>query len=314
MPHLLFIAPEDMSEAVLAAAAYEAALAAVPGAAATIVCAPEARDLYRAAPGLKSLRAWDASEGFAPWLTLAWSKARAPFDLVVDLRNAPASYAVRAKRRIRRRSSRLLRHRLEDFAALFGDERLAPRLWLDDAAREAAAAFASDGPLLVLAPGAESDSKTWPGERFAAVARRLVGGAGPLSGARVIVLGEAERTRSVAASLDADGVPALDAAGKLDLLASAALLERATLLIANANPLMQIGAAMGAPTLGLFGPTDERVFGPTGPRSRALRGRAYEEIMALEHAGLDARPLMDDLSVDAVEAAALDLLHAGGLS
>ena len=76
------------------------------------------------------------------------------------------------------------------------------------------------------------------------------------------------------------------------------------------NALTHIAAAVGAPTLTLFGPTDERVRAPSGPRARTLRGRDLEAIAA---SGLDERAAMDDVSVDAVEAAALDLLHAGGL-
>ena len=93
----------------------------------------------------------------------------------------------------------------------------------------------------------------------------------------------------------------------LDLLAAAALAERATLTIGNDNALTHITAAMGAPTLTLFGPTDERVRAPRGPRVRTLRGKSFED------AALDEGAAMDDISIDAVEAAALDLLHAGGL-
>jgi ADP-heptose:LPS heptosyltransferase len=110
--------------------------------------------------------------------------------------------------------------------------------------------------------------------------------------------------------LDADGVAALDLGQGLDLLAAAALMERATLVIGNDNALTHIAAAMGAPTLTLFGATDERVRAPFGPRARTLRGRSLEAIAA---APLDEARAMEDVSIDAVEAAALELLHAGGL-
>ncbi len=88
-------------------------------------------------------------------------------------------------------------------------------------------------------------------------------------------------------------------------------MERATLCLGNDNALTHIAAAMGAPTLTLFGPTDERARAPFGPRVRTLRGRGLAEIAALT--GLDANTAMEDVSIDAVEAEALDLLHAGGL-
>jgi ADP-heptose:LPS heptosyltransferase len=128
----------------------------------------------------------------------------------------------------------------------------------------------------------------------------------------VILLGaaarDAETIGAIASSLDADGIAALNMAQGLDLLAAAALMERATLCIGNDNALTHIAAAAGAPTLTIFGPTDERVRAPYGPRTRALRGRSFAEVSALDGAGA-----MEDVSTDAVEAAALELLRAGGL-
>jgi ADP-heptose:LPS heptosyltransferase len=88
-------------------------------------------------------------------------------------------------------------------------------------------------------------------------------------------------------------------------------MERAIICIGNDNALTHIAAAMGAPTLTLFGPTDERVRAPFGPRTRTLRARSLEDIAAQPE--LDAQGAMEDVSIDAVEAAALELLHAGGL-
>jgi ADP-heptose:LPS heptosyltransferase len=85
-------------------------------------------------------------------------------------------------------------------------------------------------------------------------------------------------------------------------------MERATLCIGNDNALTHIAAAAGAPTLTVFGPTDERVRAPYGPRTRTLRGRSLAETSTLDGGGA-----IEDVSTDAVEAAALELLHAGGL-
>ena len=239
---------------------------------------------------------------------------RLRYDVIIDARGGFPGRIIPAQRRIRLAPATMPRHRLEEWSLALGAERtLAPSISIDDRAREDAASIAEAGPLLILAPGGVTADKRWPPERFAAVARRLV--SGPLADARVVVLGaaprDAEVTRVIVSSLDADGVPALDLGGGLDLLAAAALMERATLCLGNDNALTHIAAAMGAPTLTLFGPTDERVRAPYGPRTRTLRGRGLEEIAALP--ALDAAAAMEDVSIDAVEAAALELLHAGGL-
>jgi len=304
---VLFLAPADLGETVLATGALAHVLG--EGEPLTILTSKDAAPLFRAAPGLKAKYTVEGAGDVGPFIELAWSRRGRRFDLALDLRRSPASLVIPAKRRLALKQPEVLRHFSEDLSELVGSERtLAPTIWLDDRARQAAANVAPDtAPVLLIAPGGLNAAKRWPHERFAAVARRLATGA--LNGARIVVLSAATRDDEIAArivsSLDADGVPASGAG--LDLLAAAALAERATLTIGNDNALTHISAAMGAPTLTLFGPTDERVRSPRGPRARTLRGKSFEE------AALDEGAAMDDISIDAVEAAALDLLHAGGL-
>jgi len=311
MTSVLFLAPPDLGEAVLATGAL--AHAARDGANVQVVCTPEAAPLFVAAPNTK-LRLTQAEWGPLTGLGLWFELARQRFDLVIDGRGGFPGNALPTARRVSLKPAAVLRHRSEDWAAALGAERmLPPKLWIADYARAAAAAVAPEGAVLALAPGGAHAAKRWPAERFAAVARRLA--TGPLAGASIVVLGAAARdaalTRAIVSSLDADGVPALDLGQGLDLAGAAALMERATLCIGNDNALTHIAAAMGAPTLALFGPTDERVRAPSGPRARTLRGRSFAELAA--RADLDDKHAMDDVSIDAVEAAALQLLHAGGL-
>lgn len=310
MAWIIFLAPADLGETVLASGAVAHALRD-PGDELTIVGGPEAAALFRGAPSAKICLPEQGALTFAMGVRLQPVRC----DILIDAQGGMAGRVIPANARIKLKPASVLRHLVEAWGEAAGVERaLAPKLWVDEAARTAAAEVVSDAaPLLVLAPGGVTAAKRWPQERFAAVARRLVDG--PLQSARVVVLGAAARdadiTRAIVSSLDADGVAARDLGQGLDLLAAAALMERATLCVGNDNALTHIGAAMGAPTLTLFGPTDERVRAPYGPRARTLRGRRLEEIAASP--ALDAGAAMGDIGIDAVEAAALDLLHAGGL-
>lgn len=308
MATILFLAPADLGETVLASGALSAALSDERDL--VSLCVPdEARPLFRAVPGLRVFTPWRSAGRFVFFALLRGVR----YDTVIDARRGWPGRIMPARRRIRLDEAKVLRHRVEEWTEAAGAAKpLAPVITLDDQARADAARVAGDASqILVIAPGGVTADKRWAPERFAAVARRLAGG--PLSGAQVIVLGaatrDAEITRTIVSSLHADGVPARVEA--LDLLAAAALMERATLCLGNDNVLTHIAAAMGAPTLTVFGGTDERVRAPYGPRARTLRGRSLEEIAALPT--LDAGAAMEDVSIDAVEAAATDLLHAGGL-
>jgi ADP-heptose:LPS heptosyltransferase len=163
-----------------------------------------------------------------------------------------------------------------------------------------------EGPILAVAPAANWIGKTWPAERFALVARELLGPRGPLAGGRLMVLG---------GPTDRDTLPALrsvaprerliDLVGREDLLVSYAALKRARLFIGGDSGLMHMAAAAGAPTLGLFGPSDERLYAPWGPRARTVRGpRGFGEIRAQDPDLNQAICHMMELRVGAVTAAA----------
>lgn len=65
---------------------------------------------------------------------------------------------------------------------------------------------------------------------------------------------------------------ATDLVGEIDLPTLAGVLARCDLLICTDTPLLQLAAAMGTPTVGLFGPTD-------GTRGGAY-GRAHRVVQA----------------------------------
>ncbi|MGH7016379.1 MAG: glycosyltransferase family 9 protein, partial [Caulobacteraceae bacterium] len=64
----------------------------------------------------------------------------------------------------------------------------------------------------------------------------------------------------------------IDLVGREGLLTCYAALKHARLFIGNDSGLMHLAAAAGAPTLGLFGPSNEALYAPWGPLSRVARG------------------------------------------
>jgi ADP-heptose:LPS heptosyltransferase len=192
------------------------------------------------------------------------------------------------------------------------DEPAAPYIYTSPAIEAYADELtAGTGPILALAPAANWVGKTWPVERFSQVAMRLLRSPGPMSGGRLMVLG-GPGDEALARSLkDVALHRFIDLAGKVDLLTAFACLKRARLFIGNDSGAMHLAAASGCPTIGLFGPSDERLYAPYGPSTRVVRGpRAFEEIHAVDPGFSQALCHMMDLSVDRVANAAVDLLKA----
>jgi heptosyltransferase-2 len=124
------------------------------------------------------------------------------------------------------------------------------------------------GRFIALAPGSRWDTKRWPVERFADLARRL-GRERPV----VIVRGPGEEAlvEAIRRGFGPPGEGALLDSGPLEPTACVHLLAHAALLVANDSGALHMGEAAAIPVVGLFGPTTPaQGFGPRGPRSTAM--------------------------------------------
>lgn len=295
---ILFITSNRLGDAVLTTGLLGHLVDTRPEARFTIACGPIPAPLFRAVPRLADLIALPKRRWAGHWLTLWRRTVGRRWGLVVDLRDSAVSRLIRADRRAVYRMSGQGLHKVEDLGRLF---RLtpppSPRLWLDDAARaEAAARLGGPGPFLAVGPAANWPGKEWPADRFAELADRLTGPAGPLAGARTLVLagpGEEARCRPVLDRLGPDR--AVDLVGRTDPLLAGACLARARLYIGNDSGLMHLAAAAGTPTLGLFGPTPADIYGPWGPHAALVLApdapQPEERMRRLEPAAVEAAAL-----------------------
>lgn len=147
-------------------------------------------------------------------------------------------------------------------------------------------------------PGGVNLRKRWPAERFAALAERL----GAEHGARAVVVGADSDFDAAAPALRVPG--ALNAVGRFSLLQTAALMSRCRVYVGNDSAPLHIAAAVGTPTVGIFGPTRAERLAPRGPGCAWVgAGRrcspCYFEIVGAEKA-CGSCDCMDGISVEAV--------------
>ena len=302
---ILFITSNRLGDAVLSTGLLSHLASAHAGARITVACGPVPAPIFRAAPGVERIIPLTKARRGGHWVRLWRHCVMTAWDLVVDLRDTPVSRLIRARRRVvwRRPSAPL--HKVEELAAVLDlAPPPAPRLWFDDAAETEARAWIPDGPpILALAPTANWRGKEWPADRFVALAERLTGSAGILAGARVAVIAAPDERDRAEVVLDAlaSGGP-IDLIGRGDPLAAGACLARCALFVGNDSGLMHIAAAVGTPTLGLFGPGQPDVYRPWGPRAaHIVAPRSEEEGTHTKGADLMAR-IEPDAALRAAEA------------
>ena len=168
------------------------------------------------------------------------------------------------------------------------------------------AAWKSAGGLLVgVSPGAAfGTAKRWPAENFAELARRMNNQWGAIS----IFFGSPQEKPLVESLLPKAGNTALSLAGKTSLEEFIRLVQGCDLYVTNDTGAMHIVAALGVPTLAIFGPTDERGTRPLGPRVELLAGTADCRPCKLQHCPIDHR-CMTSVSVEDVLRSAQSCLN-----
>jgi heptosyltransferase-2 len=128
---------------------------------------------------------------------------------------------------------------------------------------------ADAGPIVALAPGAVGPGKRWPTARFGELARRLTD-----QGAAIWVVGSPTETPLAQEIAAAAGPRVRDLTGT-DLRNAIVALKAADAAVSNDSGLMHIAAALGTPTVALFGPTDPRLWGPLNPLAAALEPASH---------------------------------------
>lgn len=171
--------------------------------------------------------------------------------------------------------------------------------------------LAPDGrPVVALAPGAVGPSKRWPSAAYAALTRRLIA-----QGAAVWVLGGPQEQPLAAEIIGDSG--ARDLTGH-DLRDAILALACASVAVSNNSGLLHVAAALGTPSIGIFGPTSPLLWAPLNPLAATIETKSdlacrpcHKPVCRLNH-----HRCMRDIGVEEVFGATISALStlspAGG--
>jgi len=195
-----------------------------------------------------------------------------------------------------------------------------PVFHLDAAARASAESILKDAgrdegvPLLAIHPGASKEPRAWHPDRFADLGSRLSRAAD----AQVVLLGgpgDRPSLQTIASRLPAR--LALLPARPVSIKEMGGILERCRLFIGNDSGPMHIAAALGVPTVGIFGPGSPERTAPLAPAGRLEVVRkpypcspCRQDFFRECPPAPSGKPFcLEEISVEDVERAALRLLR-----
>ena len=153
-----------------------------------------------------------------------------------------------------------------------GTDLLAPRV----RAAEGAAARArletlgvpAQGAIVVVNVNASDlcEERRWPGERYARLVERFAGEIARVE--RFVFIGTPSESAVVRDVLDRVAPDArglcLDLCGRTTLVELIVLLQRAVLIVTNDSGPLHLAAALGVPSVSLYGPETPALYGPVG--------------------------------------------------
>lgn len=330
--------PNWLGDVCMAAPAIAALASAAPQAAFVAACRPSMATIADRLPGvvetivlpsrkglrdgIRAARAFKASScdaaivfprSFRAALSIALARIPARVGFSSDARRLLLTHSVSGWKPLR------LAHRSAYFGALLSPFGLPPPTapwkttasadslaWADEWLRSMPAR--REGlPVVAFEPGGHYGvAKRWPAPRYAALAAKIASKVP----ADVVLVGTADMAPLHASIVRDAGPHVTSAAGLTTLPQLEALLARSRLLVTNDTGPMHLAAALGTPTLALFGSTDPSVCGPRGAGPATV---LYEKVECapcyLEHCPVPGHPCLDQFSVDRVLDEALALLR-----
>ncbi len=307
---ILFISTGSIGDAVITTGLLSYLLEQHPQADFTIAAGPAAAPLFEAFPRLDKLIVMRKQPRKKHWLAL-WQEVRKTYwDLVVDLRGSALSFLLRTKQRKIFHSADKAKTKVDQLGALFHlNPSPRPKLWVGAEAKARAASLLPATPLIVMIPISNSAFKDWPIERFAELGNRLLK-MPEFTGGTIAVMGLGHQRAALAPLINAlPATQVLDLIAKTDIAVACAILQQAQLVIGNDSGLVHMAGALGAPLVGLYGPTNDVKYAPRGPNVRIAKVREF----TLAEGEIHDPEIIRQLTVDKVEAAVRDLLGAAKL-
>jgi len=277
---ILFITLSNIGDCILTLPVLDALRQKYPQGLITCLVPPRPKEIFINNPAIEKVIIFDKHSRMKEKIKLFFSLSREGFDEVVDLRNSFFGAFLPAKKRssplrIIPRGLKHMKDRHLYWAGLSGfvpDNSSAKSIAADAGDKKyiedmlAGSGISGTDKLTVVAPGARSDVKRWDKENF----RQLCRGLGR-EGWQIVLVGDAGDKPVCDYIRESSAGSVIDLCAKTSIAQLAALLMKARLLITNDSAVMHLASYLNIPVAAIFGPTDEKKYGPWSEKSIVIK-------------------------------------------
>ena len=257
--------------------------------------------IYQDLPKLDKLIIVDKKKYSMHWFKI-WNETRkTPWDLIIDLRSSALSYFIGGKKKLIFKGNQN-EHKLQQLQTLIGsNDDLKPTIWADKKnyinIKHKKKLF---DKYICIAPISNVPAKDWHLKKYLELLENNL-----FNDFQIILLGATSQKE------DLIGINYLVQESKqtinnlinnADMIETYFILKNANLFIGSDSSNMHLAVTANIPTIGLFGPTDEKLYGPLGKNNLSLRGeKSFSEIInQIDYKSGKIKSYLDDLSVTKV--------------
>lgn len=315
---ILFITLSNLGDVILTTPVLEKLCDEFPGASIDVVTSPVGREIFSFHPRTKDIIVYEKHGSLKKRLEHFFKLRRKKYDLVVDLKNTLVPYLLGARFKTRLSFTKRGRHKMEEHLtklsslgidAFSNNKFFAPITNLDrNLADQLQSSLGEGAKMVVISPGAKSHLKRWDATKFALLADRLA----EELGCRALVCGNEDDRQTVDRMMALIKKDARNLCCKTSVGALSEIMKRSALVITNDSAPLHMASATDAPTVAIFGPSDEVKYGPLAEKRKIVKpdvpcrpcGKALCAI------GPD-KGCIDKITVEQVFDAAKELLEEG---
>jgi len=287
---VLYITMSNLGDALMALPAFDFLRRSFRDARITVVAGPRTACLFEAHPDVDRLVVFDKQAPLGEKRALFLSLREEGYDVVIDLRNSFFRWGLRARYKnpawVRMPSwiehSRH-EHLYKTVVAVGGRDISPEEFFALDAKRNPSFIRSSDhgfaedflskhgiapgASFALVAPGARSNLKKWHIAGYAEVIRELR----LTVRLPVVVIGDRGDQAVIEQVVREAGADVASLIGQTDFSQLAALVQRARFVICNDSGVLHLGSYLGVPVIGIYGPSNERRYGPWSAQSLVVR-------------------------------------------
>lgn len=250
-----------------------------PQAKITCLVPPRPKEIFIDNPAIERVVIFDKHSKLTDKINLFFSLSRERFDTVVDMRNSFFGAFLPAKKRSSplRFIPRGIKHMKDrhlfwaGFSDYSGKWKIHQSLvitakdvdYIDNILN---GGIAKSDNLIVVAPGARSQIKSWDKHNFSLLCSQLI-----KEGHDVVLVGD-NTDQSICTYVQQNATAGIfNLCGKTTIGELAALLKKAKFLITNDSAVMHLASYLNVPVAAIFGPTDEKKYGPWSEQSIIIK-------------------------------------------